>query len=113
MSESDKPPEDWMVTFCSLPVALSLALTLTMPFASMSNVTSMRDTARAGGIPTDQTDRASCCRCHLRSPCNTLMPTGLLSAAVEKVWLFLVGMVVLRLIKRVNTPPRVSMPRGG
>ena len=47
-----------------------------------------------------------------RSPCNTLMPTWVwLSAAVEKVWLFLVGMVVLRLIKRVNTPPRVSMPR--
>ena len=53
MSESDKPPEDWMVTFCSLPVALSLALTLTMPFASMSNVTSICGTPRgAGGIPT-------------------------------------------------------------
>jgi hypothetical protein len=33
-----------------------------------------------------------------------------LSAAVEKTWDFLVGMVVLRLIMRVNTPPRVSMP---
>ena len=34
-----------------------------------------------------------------------------LSSAVEKVWLFLVGMVVLRSISGVNTPPRVSMPR--
>ena len=33
-----------------------------------------------------------------------------LSAAVEKTWLFLVGMVVLRLIMRVKTPPSVSMP---
>jgi len=32
------------------------------------------------------------------------------SSAVEKVWLFLVGMVVLRSISRVNTPPSVSMP---
>ena len=35
---------------------------------------------------------------------------GWLSSAVEKTWLFLVGMVVLRSIRRVNTPPRVSMP---
>ena len=33
-----------------------------------------------------------------------------LSSAVEKTWLFLVGMVVLRSISRVNTPPSVSMP---
>ena len=33
-----------------------------------------------------------------------------LSSAVEKVWLFLVGIVVLRSIRRVNTPPSVSMP---
>ena len=33
-----------------------------------------------------------------------------LSSAVEKTWLFLVGIVVLRSISRVNTPPRVSMP---
>mmetsp|Transcript_24882 Transcript_24882/g.62016 ORF Transcript_24882/g.62016 Transcript_24882/m.62016 type:complete len:204 (-) Transcript_24882:1049-1660(-) len=47
-----------------------------------------------------------------RSPCSTLMPTCVwLSAAVENVWLFLVGIVVLRLMRRVNTPPRVSMPR--
>ena len=33
-----------------------------------------------------------------------------LSSAVENVWLFLVGIVVLRSIRRVNTPPSVSMP---
>ena len=33
-----------------------------------------------------------------------------MSAAVEKTWLFLVGMVVLRWIRRVNTPPSVSIP---
>jgi len=32
------------------------------------------------------------------------------SAAVEKVWLFLVGMVVFLLINLVNTPPKVSIP---
>ena len=46
-------PDEWvMVTFCSLPVALSLALTLRMPLASMSNVTSICGTPRgAGGMP--------------------------------------------------------------
>mmetsp|Transcript_44995 Transcript_44995/g.127017 ORF Transcript_44995/g.127017 Transcript_44995/m.127017 type:complete len:205 (-) Transcript_44995:857-1471(-) len=36
---------------------------------------------------------------------------GWLSAYVVKVCVFLVGMVVLRLISRVNTPPKVSMPK--
>ena len=33
-----------------------------------------------------------------------------LSSAVENTWLFLVGIVVLRSMMRVNTPPSVSMP---
>mmetsp|Transcript_458 Transcript_458/g.1376 ORF Transcript_458/g.1376 Transcript_458/m.1376 type:complete len:344 (+) Transcript_458:693-1724(+) len=102
-----------MVTFCSLPVALSLALTLTIPLASMSNVTSIWGTPRgAGGTPTRSNwPRILLSAAISRSPCNTLMPTCVwLSAAVENVWLFLVGIVVLRLIKRVNTPPRVSIP---
>ena len=36
---------------------------------------------------------------------------GWLSAAVVKTWLLRVGMVVLRSISLVNTPPMVSMPR--
>ena len=35
---------------------------------------------------------------------------GWLSDAVEKIWVWLVGMVVLRLIILVATPPRVSIP---
>ena len=47
-----------------------------------------------------------------RSPWRTLTSTLVwLSAAVEKIWLFLVGMVVLRSMILVHTPPRVSMPR--
>ena len=45
------------------------------------------------------------------SPCSTLMVTVFwLSAAVVKIWLFLVGMVVLRSINFVNTLPNVSTP---
>src|SRR5205823_6260014 len=41
-----RPDEPAMVIFCSLPVALSLADTLTMPLASMSKVTSICGTPR-------------------------------------------------------------------
>ena len=46
-----------------------------------------------------------------RSPWKTRIVTAFwLSSAVEKIWLFLVGIVVLRSISRVKTPPSVSMP---
>ena len=46
-----------------------------------------------------------------RSPWKTRIVTAFwLSSAVEKTCDFLVGMVVLRSIRRVNTPPSVSMP---
>ncbi len=46
-----------------------------------------------------------------RSPCSTWTSTlGWLSVAVEKISLFFVGMVVLRGISTVVTPPSVSMP---
>src|SRR5712671_6551479 len=52
MSASDRPPEAWIRICCSLPVALSLADTLTMPLASMSKVTSICGMPRgAGGMP--------------------------------------------------------------
>ena len=42
-----------------------------------------------------------------RSPWNTRIVTAFwLSSAVEKVWLFFVGIVVLRSIRRVKTPPK-------
>ena len=48
----DRPPEAWMRTCCSLPVALSLAPTCTRPLASMSKVTSICGRPRgAGGRP--------------------------------------------------------------
>ena len=46
-----------------------------------------------------------------RSPCNTRISTaGWLSAAVEKICDLLVGIVVLRGINTVITPPIVSIP---
>ncbi|OQA16164.1 MAG: hypothetical protein BWY62_00286 [Firmicutes bacterium ADurb.Bin356] len=46
-----------------------------------------------------------------RSPWSTCTSTEVCpSAAVENIWLFFVGIVVLRSISLVNTPPTVSMP---
>mmetsp|Transcript_15666 Transcript_15666/g.48501 ORF Transcript_15666/g.48501 Transcript_15666/m.48501 type:complete len:520 (-) Transcript_15666:374-1933(-) len=113
ISASDRPPDDRMTTDCSLPVALSLADTFRMPSASMSNDTSICGVPRgAGGIPV----KSNCPSCLLsaassRSPWSTLIWTwGWLSAAVENVCAFFVGIVVFRLMRRVNMPPSVSMP---
>ena len=70
-----------------------------MPLASMSNVTSICGTPRgAGGMPSRMkrpSERLSCA--NSRSPCSTWISTLVwLSAAVEKTWLFFVGIVVLR-----------------
>ena len=98
---------------CSLFVALSLAVTLTMPLASMSKVTSICGTPRgAGGMPTRSNWPSALLSAAIsRSPWNTRIVTAVwLSSAVENTWLFLVGIVVLRSMRRVNTPPSVSMP---
>ena len=48
----------------------------------------------------------------LRSPWSTWISTVVwVSSAVEKTSIFLVGMVVLRSISEVITPPSVSIPR--
>mmetsp|Transcript_7595 Transcript_7595/g.19873 ORF Transcript_7595/g.19873 Transcript_7595/m.19873 type:complete len:285 (-) Transcript_7595:909-1763(-) len=67
----------------------------------------------AGGIPTRSKLPSSLLSAAIsRSPWNTLMPTCVwLSAAVENTCDFFVGMVVLRPMRRVKTPPSVSMPR--
>jgi len=96
------------------PVAISLAETFTIPLASISKLTSICGMPRgAGGIPTSsKRPRVLLPGAISRSPCSTWMETaGWLSAAVEKVWLFLVGMVVFFSISLVMTPPKVSMPR--
>ena len=103
-----------MATEFSLPVALSFAETLTMPLASISNVTSICGTPRgAGGIPIkSKLPKILLSAAISLSPCKTLMPTWVWeSAAVEKTWDFLVGIVVFLLINRVKTPPKVSIPK--
>ncbi len=99
---------------CSFPVPRSFADTFTIPFASISNVTSICGTPRrAGGIPSRRNcprDLLSLANC--LSPCTTLMSTAVwLSAAVEKIWLFLVGIVVFLSINLVATPPIVSIDK--
>ena len=105
---------DVMVMCCSLPVPRSLADTFTIPFASISKVTSICGTPLlAGRMPS----RRNCPRVLLslansRSPCTTWISTAVwLSAAVENTWLFFVGIVVFLSISLVATPPIVSMER--
>mmetsp|Transcript_11978 Transcript_11978/g.32087 ORF Transcript_11978/g.32087 Transcript_11978/m.32087 type:complete len:258 (+) Transcript_11978:515-1288(+) len=103
-----------MVMVCSFPVPLSLADTLRMPFASMSNATSIWGTPRgAGGTPSSlKLPRSLLSFASLRSPWNTTISTeGCESAAVENTSVFLVGMVVFLGISTVATPPKVSTPR--
>ena len=97
---------------CSLPVPRSLADTFTIPLASISNVTSICGTPLlAGGIPSSlncPSDLLSLANC--LSPCTTLISTAVwLSAAVEKIWLFFVGIVVFLSISLVAIPPSVSI----
>ena len=98
--------------FCSLPVPRSLALTFTIPLASISNVTSICGTPLlAGGIPESWNLPSVVLSAAISlSPCNTWISTAVwLSAAVEKIWLFFVGIVVFLSISFVATPPRVSI----
>mmetsp|Transcript_19968 Transcript_19968/g.48900 ORF Transcript_19968/g.48900 Transcript_19968/m.48900 type:complete len:215 (+) Transcript_19968:578-1222(+) len=100
--------------FCSLLVALSLADTFTIPLASISKVTSICGAPRgAGGMPVSSKLPSSLLSDAIsRSPWRTLIPTTVwLSAAVENTCDFFVGIVVLRLMSRVKTPPSVSIPR--
>ena len=102
-----------MRMLCSLPVALSLALTFMIPLASTSNVTSIWGIPRgAGAIPSRwNMPKVLQSRAIGRSPCSTWISTlGWLSAAVENTWLLRVGIVVLASMSLVITPPRVSIP---
>ena len=103
-----------MVIFVSLPVPLSLAETLRMPFASMSNVTSICGRPRgAGGMPSRwKRPRVRLSRAISRSPCRTWISTEVWeSEAVEKTSERFAGMVVFRSMSLVITPPSVSTPR--
>ena len=103
-----------MVMDCSLPVPLSLAVTFKMPLASRLKVTSICGTPRgAGAMPSRmKRPRDLLSLANSRSPWRTWISTcGWLSEAVEKTSDLEVGMVVLRSIKGVRTPPMVSIPR--
>ena len=113
ISSSLKPEEFVIVIDCFLLVALSTAVTCTIPFTSISNVTSICGTPRlAGAIPSNWKLPSVLLSCAIGlSPCNTWISTaGWLSAAVEKICDLLVGIVVLRGIRTVITPPIVSIP---
>ncbi len=97
-----------MVIFVSLAVPLSFAETFRIPFASMSNVTSICGTPRgAGGIPSRwNRPRVRLSRAISRSPCSTWISTEVwLSDAVENTSERLHGMVVFRSMSFVMTPP--------
>src|SRR5208282_4922104 len=114
-SMSSLASEDWpvIVIDCSLPVALSWADTWTIPLASMSKVTSICGIPRgAGGRSTSWNLPSVLLYIAIsRSPWSTWISTdGWLSSAVVKISDRLVGMVVLRSIRRCITWPLVSMP---
>ena len=108
-----RPEEEVMVMAWVRPVPRSLADTFTIPLASMSKVTSICGTPRgAAGIPESwNLPSVRLSWASGRSPWRTWISTlGWLSEAVEKTSARLVGMVVLRSMSRVKTPPSVSIP---
>jgi len=97
-----------------LPVDLSFADTFMIPLASISKVTSTYGCPLGAiGIPPNSKSPKHLLSTAISlSPWNTLIETLVwLSTAVESTYPFFVGIVVLRWIRRVNTPPRVSIPR--
>ena len=113
-SSSDILEEDSIVIFASFAVPRSLAVTLIIPFASMSNLTLICGTPLgAGGIsvrlklPSDTLSATIGL-----SPWTTLIVTAVwLSAAVVNVLSFEVGIVVFLSIIGSLTPPSVSIPK--
>ncbi len=73
ISSSDKPESDWITIVCSLFVPRSFAFTDTIPFLSISNVTSICGTPRgAGGISANwKRPNVLLSAAIERSPCNT------------------------------------------
>ena len=103
-----------IVIDCCLLVALSFAVTERIPFASISNVTSICGTPlAAGAIPSNlKVPRLLLSFASSLSPCKTWISTlGWLSTAVENVSDFFVGIIVFLGVIFVVTPPKVSTPR--
>ena len=106
--------EDSIVIFASFWVPRSFAVTLMIPLASISNLTSICGTPRGAGgksvrlkLPKETLSVAIG-----RSPWTTWIVTAVwLSAAVVKTLLLEVGIVVFLSISGSLTPPRVSIPK--
>ena len=115
ISSLDKRPLSFVIAiFCDLPVDFSQADTFKMPLASISNTTSICGIPRGiGGMPSNwNLPNRVLSFVMARSPSNTwIMTPGWLSEYVEKICDFLIGIVLLRLIILVMTPPAVSRPR--
>ncbi len=113
ISSSDNPLDALITIDCSLPVALSLADTFRIPFASILNATSICGTPLGAGGISDKSKRPRDLlpEAISLSPCNTCIVTAVwLSSAVENTCWALVGMVVFFSINLVITPPNVSIP---
>ena len=114
ISSSDSFVRDSIVIFASFCVPRSFAVTLMIPLASMSNLTSIWGVPRGAGGSSSRSKRPSetLSAAMGLSPWTTCMVTDVwLSSAVVNVLLFDVGMVVLRSMSGSRTPPSVSMPR--
>ena len=113
MSSSESLDLDSIVILASFCVPRSFAVTLIIPFASMSNFTSICGTPRGAGgksvklkLPRDTLSAAIGL-----SPWTTFIVTAVwLSAAVVKILFFEVGIVVFLSISGSLTPPNVSIP---
>mmetsp|Transcript_9843 Transcript_9843/g.18607 ORF Transcript_9843/g.18607 Transcript_9843/m.18607 type:complete len:210 (+) Transcript_9843:958-1587(+) len=103
-----------MVMALFRPELFSSAITLRIPLASMSKVTSIWGLARGIGGMSDsvKVPISLFWATRGRSPSNTLISTlDWLSALVEKVLDLVAGMVVFLSMRTCMTPPTVSTPR--
>ncbi|KAF9810870.1 hypothetical protein SFRURICE_005296, partial [Spodoptera frugiperda] len=114
ISACDKRPLSFLITmFLLRPVLFSLADTFRIPFASRSKVTSILGTPRgAGGMPVKSKRPSKLLSFVMaRSPSYTWMVTaGWLSEYVVNVCDCLQGILALRSMILVITPPAVSIP---
>mmetsp|Transcript_34129 Transcript_34129/g.96709 ORF Transcript_34129/g.96709 Transcript_34129/m.96709 type:complete len:307 (+) Transcript_34129:453-1373(+) len=112
---SDRSPlSASIVMFWRCPLLFSSAQTVRMPFTSISKITLILGArAGAGAMPCiSNTPSWWFSTVLARSPSNTWMRTAVwLLDAVENIFSALVGMVVLRGMSVVMTPPAVWSPR--